>query len=100
LVREVRHTVDGAEMALAVTYGVDCHARVREVFCKTLRTGVELQAILHQACMAISLGLQHGATMEEFAHTLGEDEPDKAARSLIGAIVRMGAFIDRELVAT
>lgn len=79
----------------AVTFGFDAGRRVREVFCLPFKTGTDMQALLHQAMIAISLGLQHGVTMPELARILGEDDP-APPRSIIGAIVRAGALLDME----
>lgn len=87
---------DGNETRLAVTYGFNAARRVREVFCLPLKSGTDLQSLLHQACMAISLGLQHGATMAELRHTLGEEHDALAPRSIVGLIVREGAALDAE----
>lgn len=88
-------TGSGQEIELAATFGFDDNARVREVFCLPLKSGTDLQAMLHDTMMCISVGLQHGVDMAELARVLGEDDA-KPPRSVIGAIIRTGAFLDAE----
>lgn len=80
------------------TYGVDRNGVVREVFCKPFKVGVDMNAILRQASMIISVALQHGATMAEIAHVTGEEDLATAPRSVVGLMVRAGAVIDGDLV--
>jgi hypothetical protein len=88
----------GHVVELATHYGFDETHTVREVFCLPLKTGTDLQTMVHQACIVISMALQHGATMDELARVLGEDGEEKP-RSIIGHIVRVGATLDMERTA-
>jgi hypothetical protein len=92
----VQGLADGNSVRFTATYGFDAARQVREVFCLSQKSGTDLQSLLHQACIAISVGLQHGATMEELLHTLGEDNSALHPRSIIGTIVRAGAVLDAE----
>lgn len=88
--------INGNMTEFAVTYGFNSRARVVEVFCKPFKLNTDMQLILRQTSMAISVALQHGAWMAELEHVLGEDDLEIAPRSIIGLIVRAGANLDRE----
>jgi len=94
----MQYRMNGNDVEFAVTYGFDQVARVREVFLKPFKLGTDMQAILRQDSMVMSVALQHGATMAELVHVLGEDENDKPPRSIIGLIVRAGANLESELL--
>lgn len=70
--------------------------RIKEVFCLVAKAGSTLQSLLHHACIIASVGLQHGATMADFAHAMGEDDPEAAPNSILALIVRAGVVIDTE----
>jgi hypothetical protein len=89
----------GTETEFAVTYGFDKYGRAKEAFCMPFKTGTDLQALLHHAFIAISVGLQHGVSMAELARVLGEDEAGPP-RSIIGAVVRTGAFLEADMAGT
>lgn len=88
----------GAEpVVFEATYGLDRNGIIREVFCKPFRVGVDMQLILRQASIGFSVALQHGATMTELAHAMGEDDPQASPRSILGLMVRAGAVLDDDL---
>ncbi len=87
---------DGSEIKFFVTFGFDEYRRVKECFCLPAKSGTDLQSLIHHACIGISVGLQHGATMAEYARALGEDDPVIAPQSIIGLIVRAGVKLDAE----
>lgn len=93
---DIEHPINGQPFKFAVSFGFDEKGCCREAFCLAFKSGTDLQALLHDSLIAISLGLQHGASMAELARILGEDEP-KPAQSIISAIVRTGARLDREI---
>lgn len=86
---------DGSERAYHVTVGFGSDDRPLEVFANGDREGSERDAILSDACVAISLALQHGATPASLARSmllvpaLGDDPWRPATRpaSPVGAIV-------------
>lgn len=93
----VTHITPSGESPYTVTFGV--HAgRVLEVFCSSPKSGSDSQATVNDACIAISLLLQHGMTMEQLAAAFGENrnEGEKSGppSSVLGAIARAGAAID------
>ncbi len=92
--------LNGSETEFGVTFGFDLTTGlVREVFCSPFKTGTDMQAMLRQVSIVLSVLHQHGVPMSELARILGEDEQDQPARSIVGAIVRVGAHLDREVSA-
>lgn len=78
---------------ITITVGYDLTATVREVFANSGKSGSDMQATLADACVLISIALQHGVTPAALAKSLGR-VPDPAAgdgatdhASPIGAIV-------------
>jgi hypothetical protein len=77
----------------AVTAGFAPDGCVREVFASGTRTGSDMQRMIDDACVIISLALQFGALPGDLRRSLGSI-PDPAAgmadapASVIGAILR------------
>jgi hypothetical protein len=62
--------------------------KVREIFVSCDKPGSELEALARDAAIAISLGLQHGVPLEEFASSLTRGAAAAAApATLIGAVI-------------
>jgi hypothetical protein len=89
--------------ALAVTAGFDpATGAVREVFASGYRFGSDLQATIDDACVIVSIALQHGARPAELRRSLGtvpalgDAGPGEEPASVLGAIVgALLAFEDR-----
>lgn len=80
--------------ALAVTGGFDPRSgRLAEAFASGPRFGSDLQALVDDACVVISLALQHGATVPELSRSIGtvpawgEGGPVERPASVVGAIL-------------
>lgn len=88
------------EVGFAVTFNWEDvfegekNTNLREVFCLAFKEGADMRTLLHHACIIASVGLQHGATMADFAHAMGEDDPAKKPGSILALIMRAGAVID------
>lgn len=78
-----------------VGFGFDQYGQAREAFADARRTGTDMQALLSDACILLSLLAQHGMTFSEIAAALGENRVEGAdvgpPSSVIGAIARIGA---------
>lgn len=80
---------------VSVTFGIDASGRVREVFADIAKTGTDLQALLADWCVIVSVALQHDIPPSALARSLsrvpdparGEDADLPA--SLIGAIMEV-----------
>lgn len=84
-----------------VTFGFDGEGAIREIFCAGAHTQSDLQGIIHDACIAASIALQHGARIADLAQSFGElrDEgaEDGPPASPLGAIARAGAALELEM---
>lgn len=88
--------------AFAVSVGYAEDGRVREVFASGTRTGSDMQRMIDDACVVISIALQFGAVPVDLRRSLGT-VPDPAAgmaetpASVIGAI--LGAVAELQVPA-
>ena len=79
---------------IAVTVGYDpVTGEAREVFASGSRFGSDLQAVIDDACVVISLALQFGARPADLSRSLGTipslyDPEQSECASVIGAIVQ------------
>lgn len=87
------------EVTFDVTFGYETGGPVRECFCMPFRVGTDLQDLLHQGCIFISVALQSGQSMADLARIAGEDNPSSSAHSHLGLIVRAGVVLDDWLTA-
>lgn len=92
-------TWDGREQIFDCTFGFGPDAYVREVFMRAQKEGSDMDALLSDSCIAISILLQHGETCESLCGHFGENRPEGEASgpasSPLGAIVRVGADLDK-----
>jgi hypothetical protein len=87
-----------------VSFGFDAQGAIREVFCIAHKDGTDLQALVHDACIATSHALQRGARIADLAKSFGElrneGEESGLAASPIGSLARVGAALEIELRGT
>lgn len=89
ITRHVVHPgVEGKEFKVNVTFGLDRHGRVREVFCADFKAGSELFAAVMDACVMMSRLMQHGMSPRELLTSLGSPP------SLYGSIIKAAIEID------
>ncbi len=69
-----------------VTVGFAQDGQPREVFCHGAKVGSNMDLLLDDACVALSLLLQHGIEPRGLTHSMGR-LGDGAAASIIGALV-------------
>ncbi len=69
-----------------VTIGLALDDRAGEVFCHGGKVGSSMDLLLDDACVALSLLLQHGVKPRDLAHSMGRLH-DSAPASIIGALV-------------
>lgn len=92
----------GSEDPVTVTINVDQKSgQVLEVFAANPMVGSDIEAILTDGCILISLCLQAGISLEELIRKLGDrrkafEEPGPPT-SVFGSIVRAAKKIDDEL---
>jgi hypothetical protein len=73
-----------------VTIGFYPDGRPGEVFTHGIRTGSGLDALLADACVLLSLLLQHGVGSAQIASSMGRSGSTEAA-SIIGAVIDRAA---------
>jgi hypothetical protein len=83
-----------------VGFSPDNDGIIREVFCEAAKSGEEMQAMIHDACISISRALQFGDRISDIASSLGELRPEDGSpgtpASPFGAIARAGAKLELE----
>lgn len=88
-----------------LTFGYDPEGNVQEVFASGHREGSTMAHIMADACIQISVMLQHGITLDEIGHSLGtvplgaRPEDGETAASLVGTIVDYAKVYAREETA-
>jgi hypothetical protein len=71
----------------SVTLGFDVsHDRIGEVFTHGAKIGSAMDRILDDACVALSLLLQHGVSPDALAASMGRLGDGKSPASVIGAL--------------
>lgn len=99
-------TIEHAGVKYHVGFGQECdregvitNPRVLEVFADSRRTGSDQEAILHDACIAMSLLIQYGCPFGMQAAAYGEirneGEESGPPASILGAIARMALEIEK-----
>lgn len=90
---------NGPDVKLNVTYGMNDQGYIKEAFCAGFRAGTDVCALANDACIMMSLLLQHGVTIAHVADACGENRPEGATSgppaSLLGAIAREGVLIEK-----
>lgn len=87
-----------------VCIGYDAHGRAREVFMDGDRVGSEVAHLLSDACVAISVALQHGVPASAMGAScgtvpvFGEDDATAPA-SALGAVLTVLAIDDADIAA-
>jgi hypothetical protein len=82
--------LEHAGMRFTVTVGFYPDGRPGEVFVHGTKTGSTLDALLNDACVLVSLLMQHGIEPKEFATSMGRLGNAEPA-SVIGAVVDLAA---------
>lgn len=97
--RIVHPSGNGGGQYYEVSFGLH-DGRVMECFASGSKSGSDMQAILNDACIAISVLLQHGVRAGKLAQMLGENRAEGETcgppSSPLGAIARAAALIDME----
>lgn len=80
----------GKPRELQIGVGYDRDGQAREVFLNGLKVGSDTEALLQDACVVISLALQHGLRPADLAGSLGRAgvAPNAPFASLIGLVAQ------------
>lgn len=85
----VTHLVERAKGGpIQIGIGYDHQGAAREVFLNGLKIGSDIEALLQDSCVLISLVLQHGMPAADLADRLGRQGIDESAQyaSLVGLV--------------
>jgi hypothetical protein len=87
--------------AFAITAGYALNGRVHEVFASGLRGGSDMQRLVEDACVMISIALQFGARPGDLRRSLGSvldpaDETVSRPASVLGVILAAVERLDAE----
>jgi hypothetical protein len=95
----VHERLEWGGRAWSVTIGFDVDGTVREVFVNAERSSGDLEAIIHDGCILLSLLLQVGVPASRLAEHLGREGvlPDAPAASPIGLVAKRLVAIEAEL---
>lgn len=65
-------------MPVELQMGFYNDGRLGEIFLNTYTFGSQMDVIMHDVALAVSIALQHGATMDELSHSAARAEGGKA----------------------
>jgi hypothetical protein len=82
--------------AIHVTLGFDDKGNVREVFARAKRPESEIDLVVDDAAVLISLALQFGATLGQVTHSLGR-LPDGGPASVVALVADVALKTEAEL---
>jgi hypothetical protein len=85
---------DGVPLHVSVGFGSD--GKPREIFARAKRPETDLDCVADDGAVLASMLLQHGASLEEIAHSLGRSSEGRPT-SVVGAIVDVARKIEAEL---
>ena len=101
--RNETRTISYRGQPVVVTVGFDAAGVPREVFANGHKEGSDMQHVLSDACVVVSIALQHGIGADELGKSLGavpawiDGREGQAPASPIGAVV--GCLMDTETPA-
>lgn len=81
---------------LHIAVGFDKNGAPSEIFGRAKRPESDLDNVVDDSAVLISLLLQHGATLKDISHSLGKAR-DGNPTSVIGAIVDIAREVEAEL---
>jgi hypothetical protein len=88
----VRHEwATGQEQHLLVTFGFNRHGKVKEMFCADFKEGTDMHTLIGDACMVVSLLLQHGYSPADILTKMAPHP-----RSVLHTLVDAAAKLDEE----
>lgn len=78
----------GNASKLLITFGFDEEGRVRELFCADFKEGTDMHTLVMDACVVLSLLLQHGYKASELRNKLAQ-APQSLLATLVGEVAKM-----------
>ena len=81
-------TLEWGRFEYTLGFSRDSNGAVVEVFLTGAKSGGDLDALLNDASVLLSIGLQHGASIEELRKSLARDGTTGGPASIIGAALQ------------
>jgi len=78
---------DGGELHVIATFGLD-RGQVREVFCSSFKDGADVRGLVIDACVCMSLLLQHGYSVRDLKGKL-IPAPQSVLATLVDAAIEI-----------
>lgn len=86
---KLTHTcADGTSLHVIATFGLDKTGKVREVFCSSFKDGADLRSLVMDACVCLSLLLQHGYSVQELRSKM-TPTPHSLLATLVDEAIRI-----------
>ncbi len=82
---------NGNEQRLIVTFGFDASHKVREVFCADFKAGTDMHTMIVDACVLLSLLLQHGYDVTDLTGKLAG-----SPWSILGTLVNAAVKVEKQ----
>lgn len=95
--RSVNLTLLWKDKVWSLSCGYDADCRVREVFGGSVKVGSEMEALLNDACIALSLLLQAGHSIQALVERFSREAigPAAPAASILGLVAEVAAREER-----
>ena len=77
---------------MLVTFGYDDRRKIRELFCADFKEGNDMHTLIGDACVAISLLLQHGHSAQDVSNKMAP-----APQSLLKTMVDAAITLEKDL---
>lgn len=77
----------GGDLHVIATFGIE-RGRVREIMCSSFKDGADLRALVMDACIVMSLLLQHGYNVQELRAKL-TPAPQSLLATLIDEAIKL-----------
>jgi hypothetical protein len=81
-------TAADGQLHVIATFGLDDRHQVRELFCSSFKDGVDVRALVMDACVCLSLLLQHGYSVRELRDKLAP-APSSLLATLIDEAIKV-----------
>jgi hypothetical protein len=85
-----------------VRFGFDRAGAVKEIFLDGAKTGADIEALMDDGCILVSIALQAGSRVGELSRSMGRsgsdpaDGPGVRPASLLGAVLARAAVVEHK----
>ncbi len=86
----------GSDFQFTGEFNFYADGRLGELFARPFKTGADLENLLDKFCIAVSRLLQHGETIDSFAHCIDDGTP-AGARDIFHALIAGGVEAEKQM---